>query len=44
MHSPETLLKNEMHKICWDFEKKHRSPNFGQTTRPSDSQQKKRNC
>ena len=41
MLKPETVLENETRKFLWD---KNRSSNLGQTTRPCDSQQKKRSC
>ena len=44
MHNTESVLENEMHKIRWDFLDINGSPNLGQTTRPSDSQQKRRMC
>ena len=45
MHNPESALENVTQKFLRDFEiKKNRSPNLGQTTRPSDSQQKMRTC
>ena len=39
MHHLESVLENEMHKLLW---KTNRSLNLGQTTRPSDSKQKKK--
>ena len=38
MHNPESVLENETHKLQWDFE--IRTDRL--TTRPSDSQKKKK--
>ena len=39
MHSLESVSENEKHKLLWDLRYK---PNLGQTTKPSNSQQKKK--
>ena len=41
MHKPESVLKNEIHKIFWDFEIQKDHPILGQKTRLSNSSQKK---
>ena len=40
MNNTKSVLENEMDKLLWDFDA-NRSPNLGQTTRPSDRQQKR---
>ena len=42
MYNSESNQENETYKILWDFLYTNRSSNLGQTTRPSDSQQKNR--
>ena len=42
MHKPEFTQGNETHKVLWDF-KIQKITYLGQITRPSESQQKKRN-
>ena len=44
MHNPAPVLENNTHKLLWDFDihMDHRIP--GQNTRPTNNQQKKRNC
>ena len=43
MHNTESILENETHEF-FVILKYNGSLNFSQTTRPSDSQQKKRTC
>ena len=40
----QSVQKNEMHKILWDFEIQTDHLNLGQTTKPNDSHKKKRTC
>ena len=41
MPNPQSALDNEMHKILWDFEIQTDHLTSGQTTRPSDSLEKR---
>ena len=43
IHKPEAVRDNETHNLHWDFEKEIYH-NINQTTRPSDSQEKKKTC
>ena len=40
MHNPESIQENETHKLL--FLRRNGSPNFGQTTSPSDSYKEKK--
>ena len=41
MYNQEYVLENDLHKFLWNFWDTNKSPNLGETTRTSESQQKR---